>query len=122
MSWPTHARGHFSKPCNAHVLVRFELYGAVIEEVGVGAPFLPPAESWEELRRPDRSNHFENCSAETWRGVDQKAEERLDGELHSGRTAMRLLPSWRAVLPIRPLPGLCPCIPGQPWAQQLPSR
>ncbi|XP_017173340.2 solute carrier family 23 member 1 isoform X1 [Mus musculus] len=34
---------------------------------------------------------------------------------------MRLLPSWRAVLPIRPLPGLCPCIPGQPWAQQLPT-
>ncbi|XP_051019747.1 solute carrier family 23 member 1 isoform X2 [Acomys russatus] len=36
---------------------------------------------------------------------------------------MKLLPSWRAVLPVgRPWPGLCPCIPAWPWAQQLRSK
>ncbi|XP_040614034.1 solute carrier family 23 member 1 isoform X2 [Mesocricetus auratus] len=31
---------------------------------------------------------------------------------------MKLLPSWRAVLPVGPQPGLCRCIPAWPWAQQ----
>lgn len=39
----------------------------------VGAPFLPPAEHWEESQRPNRSDHFENQE----RGVDGEAEAKL---------------------------------------------
>ncbi|KAK7804340.1 hypothetical protein U0070_015641 [Myodes glareolus] len=35
---------------------------------------------------------------------------------------MKLLPSWRATLPMGPRPGLCPCIPAWLWAQQPRSR
>lgn len=44
--------------------------------VGVGAPFLPPAEHWEEeSQRPNRSDHFENLRAGTRRERSGPTEE-----------------------------------------------
>nr|XP_048298399.1 solute carrier family 23 member 1 isoform X2 [Myodes glareolus] len=74
---------------------------------------------WEESQRPNRSDHFENLRAGTRRGVDQQAEEKAGaGKGIAHETAMKLLPSWRATLPMGPRPGLCPCIPAWLWAQQ----